>query len=220
MKKYYQQMLRKGHKSLSFTLIELLVVIAIIAILASMLLPALNKAREKAKTIKCASNEKQHGTAFTMYADNFDGYLPCLQQKVSPYMPYWFEVMLPYSSEGIFACPSAVGSKYATGTTGRDYLGYGVNVLIVTNLGVHTRAIKAKRPSETVVLADSSGDKLKPDLPERGFRAGIWPLDTPPWRNDVSNRHANGANALYVDGHVKWDLYTALTSSKSLWDLE
>ena len=66
----------RKRKSSRFTLIELLVTIAVIAILAGMLLPALNTAREKARAMQCLSNLKGIGTAFTQYTMDNNGYAP------------------------------------------------------------------------------------------------------------------------------------------------
>lgn len=116
-------------KNRLFTLIELLIVISIIAILAAMLLPALNRARSKAKTIGCTSNLKQQGMAFFLYANSYDDWIcPSIYGGGLEDAYYWYRRLqwtgctgggtgkeaLAAVGKGIFHCPAETEPRTAT----------------------------------------------------------------------------------------------------------
>src|SRR5262245_63172936 len=101
-----------------FTLIELLVVIAIIAILASLLLPTLARARDKGRTARCTSNLRQLGMAVMLYDEDYKVYpigWPPDADLALPNPPIWYRQLQPYlgkktneSGGGVFICPSSI----------------------------------------------------------------------------------------------------------------
>jgi prepilin-type N-terminal cleavage/methylation domain-containing protein len=124
-------------KRRGFTLVELLVVIAIIALLMSILMPALGRVRKQAKSVLCQSNMKQWGNCYAMYADAWDGSTPAgwlagtnLPSSMDYAKCYWMEALRPYymNEHDLRCCPMAAkpGTKLGLGPWGGVDIAWGV----------------------------------------------------------------------------------------------
>jgi prepilin-type N-terminal cleavage/methylation domain-containing protein len=194
-------------RRLGFTLIELLVVIAIIAILAAMLLPALARSKEKARSTQCVGNLLQWGLAYRMYADDNEDFLPRRGQGVQVLEQInrpedWFNALPVYfgltsfqqmisnnatpaaHTQSVFICPTAddPGGTY--------FLPYGMNMnLCPWNLPVATKFSDVVQPTYVVAMADAPGQY-----------ASTYPSTQP---YSIVARHAARVNLLFLGGQVQ-----------------
>jgi prepilin-type N-terminal cleavage/methylation domain-containing protein/prepilin-type processing-associated H-X9-DG protein len=220
----------------AFTLIELLVVIAIIAILASLLLPALAKAKSKASAIKCLSNEKQIGLGYLLYASDNSDYLPLAAHEGDAAPCEWFFEISPYIAKqttsytnlvakaNVVACPSATLEKVFPVSTpaSQAYGGYGQNYVYLGYLVEEDRikVAKVSKPVETCM----NGDGLDPAPGLSWYNYGyLYPPSKPPWGTPKVLpyvRHGKGDNYSWVDGHVSmtsWKTMSAGANGKIDW---
>jgi len=199
-----------------FTLVELLVVIGVIALLAAMLLPALNKAREKAKEISCKSTLQQLSKTVLLYVDEQSDYLP-----QSGDCPNWCRILGAYmgirnpsdtpsnnadiadlQKRSYFACPSEKAKDDVWNITNYAYVVYaGYN-------GAYTyyvRLNKVSNPSDRVIIHDAACS----------FGVSLGYLSWCYFKNPhnpgnaltlaaqlIPSRHSAGSNFLFIDGHA------------------
>jgi len=201
-------------RQMKFTLIELLITIAIIAILASMLLPSLNKARDFARSASCMNNLKQDGIGATAYASDYNGDFPAFingsgwSRNISIYQTGKFKNIN-------YLCPSYPPADNLSNASTGGFNSYGAYLQgyadtfwwsFNSSLNMHIlHLLKSPNPSLQLLVSDSVG---RLSSASSTYNKQCWYI----WVTSGGNaygegaphlRHSNKANAVFADGHAQ-----------------
>ena len=212
--------------SQAFTLIELLIVIAIIAIVASLLLPALARAKASARSIQCLNQMRQIGLATRLYSDDNQNQFPRSQHSAAARRQLvWERALAPQFRSGgsdintwtnlisgIYHCPEDFAPKY---------IDYGINAYFeLEPPEVQTtwhRVTSIPIPSSTICFCEIGNAKTDHVMPED------WELISDATLNDIlkPERHLKQANYIFVDGHAAHQKFVTTfnpASDRNLWN--
>jgi prepilin-type N-terminal cleavage/methylation domain-containing protein/prepilin-type processing-associated H-X9-DG protein len=215
-----------------FTLIELLVVIAIIAILASMLLPALQQAKEKAHSIECVGKMKQLGVGASMYCDDYDGYILAAygHKTTDNNSATWHSKLIDYLGTGVSTYDTTEWTYLREGNMMRSCVSNPLPTVDKPNIGWNCFLGWYNTATGQVISSDYAQRKLVHiKRPSRIFQAGDakseflenLAVSAPlPYGSSDSKSavfpHSRQGNFLHVDAHVSsygWSSYNSTTET-------
>jgi prepilin-type N-terminal cleavage/methylation domain-containing protein/prepilin-type processing-associated H-X9-DG protein len=199
-----------------FTLIELLVVIAVIAVLMAILVPALGRAREQAKRIKCFANMRQMGLAQQVYLQDYDYHLPPSSCRITDPNGHWLRILATFIHEDLlFQCPSDRAKDFVDWDRPLleqpdcRYSSYAVNALLDpvhyrygARHNKYNRTTSIQHPQHCIWISEA------PDRDNFNLADHIHPET---WEGSIDyakqfiayDRHTGTSNYLFVDGHVE-----------------